>query len=65
MRFETTQVCLWICGFFYFCQAAISIKISNVLVSVAVISLVLYLKQIILLKICILYCLVSLNSILF
>ena len=45
-----------------FYQAAVAVKIRNLFVSVALICLVLYWRKIYLLIICILYCLVSLNS---
>ena len=51
--------------FNYFNLFSRTIKISNLLVSVALICLVIYLKNIFLPNICILYCLGSLNSVLF
>ena len=42
----------------HFSQAAVSIKISNLLISVTLICFVLYLKEVILSKMCILVCIV-------
>ena len=53
---------LFLCNFY---QAAFANNIHILLVSVALICLVLYSRKIVLSKICKLYCLVSLNSVLF